>query len=101
MASRNPEAYTPDVAMTLYNLVFLYIKLEREEDAEGAYQEAYDIYQRLAHSHPIPYEIDYAEILVMGAYLLDRQSKYLEEAKAILDRYPEHPRARKILSSIE
>jgi len=101
LASRNPEAYTPDVAMTLYNLVFLYIKLEREEDAEGAYQEAYDIYQRLAHSHPIPYEIDYAEILVMGAYLLDRQRKYLEEAKAILDRYPEHPRARKILSSIE
>ncbi|WP_298524284.1 tetratricopeptide repeat protein [uncultured Porphyromonas sp.] len=101
LASRNPEAYTPAVAMTLYNLVFLYIKLEREKDAEGAYQEAYDIYQRLAHSHPIPYEIDYAEILVMGAYLLDRQRKYLEEAKAILDRYPEHPRARKILSSIE
>jgi len=101
LASRNPEAYTPGVAMTLYNLVFLYIKLEREKDAEGAYQEAYDIYQRLAHSHPIPYEIDYAEILVMGAYLLDRQRKYLEEAKAILDRYPEHPRARKILSSIE
>lgn len=101
LASRNPEAYTPAVAMTLYNLVFLYIKLEREEDAEGAYQEAYDIYQRLAHSHPIPYEIDYAEILVMGACLLDRQRKYLEEAKAILDRYPEHPRARKILSSIE
>ena len=101
LASRNPEAYTPAVAMTLYNFVYLYIKLEREEDAEGAYQEAYDIYQRLAHSHPIPYEIDYAEILVMGAYLLDRQRKYLEEAKAILDRYPEHPRARKILSSIE
>ncbi len=101
LAARNPEAYTPDVAMTLYNLVFLYIKLEREKDAEGAYQEAYDIYQRLAHSHPIPYEIDYAEILVMGACLLDRQRKYLEEAKAILDRYPEHPRARKILSSIE
>ena len=87
--------------MTLYNLVCLYIKLEREEDAEGAYQEAYDIYQRLAHSHPIPYEIDYAEILVMGACSLDRQRKYLEEAKAILDRYPEHPRARKLLSSIE
>ena len=101
LSARNPEAYTPDVAMTLYNLVFLYIKLEREEDAEGAYQEAYDIYQRLAHSHPIPYEIDYAEILVMGACSLDRQRKYLEEAKAILYRYPEHPRARKILSSIE
>ena len=101
LSARNPETYTPAVAMTLYNLVFLYIKLEREEDAEGVYQEAYDIYQRLAHSHPIPYEIDYAEILVMGAYLLDRQRKYLEEAKAILDRYPEHPRARKILSSIE
>ena len=101
LSARNPEAYTPDVAMTLYNLVCLYIKLEREEDAEGAYQEAYDIYQRLAHSHPIPYEIDYAEILVMGACSLDRQRKYLEEAKAILDRYPEHPRARKILSSIE
>ena len=101
LSARNPETYTPAVAMTLYNLVFLYIKLEREEDAEGVYQEAYDIYQRLAHSHPIPYEINYAEILVMGAYLLDRQRKYLEEAKAILDRYPEHPRARKILSSIE
>ena len=101
LAEDNPEVYKPDVAMTLNNLVLFYLDLKDEEDAETAYQEAHDIYQDLACHHPQAYEIDYARILAMGFGLLGKPKEYQEEAKEILDKYPEHPKARKILSCIE
>ena len=101
LAQQNPEAYLPDVATSLNNLTILYLELEKKEDAEKAYLEAHDIYQKLANRHPRAYEIDYAMILVIGFNLLDKSEEDLEEAKAILSKYPEHPKARKLLSAIE
>ena len=101
LARQNPEAYLPDVAMTQQNLTIFYLRLEKKEDAEKAYLEAHDIYQKLASRHPRAYEIDYAMILVMGFYLLEKPKEDLEEAKAILGKYPEHPKARKLLNIIE
>ena len=60
LSKQNPEAYKPDVAMTLNNLVILYLELKKKGDAEKAYQGAHDIYQKLAGRHPGAYEIDYA-----------------------------------------
>ena len=40
-------------------------------------------------------------ILVMGFDLLGKPKEDLEEAKAILGKYPEHPKARKLLNIIE
>ena len=101
LAEQNPEAYKPYVAMTLNNLVILYLKLKKKGDAEKAYQGAHDIYQKLAGRHPGAYEIDYAGILVMGFFLLGKPKDDLEEAKAILGNYPEHPKAQNFLSYIE
>ena len=101
LAKQNPEAYKPDVAMTLNNLVILYLELKKKGDAEKAYQGAHDIYQKLAGRHPGAYEIDYAGILVMGFFLLGKPKEDLEEAKAILGNYPEHPKAQNFLSYIE
>ena len=101
LAQKNPEAYKPDVAASLNNLTPLYLGLGKKEDAEKAYQEAHDIYQKLASRHPRAYEIDYAMILVMGFDLLGKPKEDLEEAKAILGKYPENPRARKLLNIIE
>ena len=101
LARQNPEAYKPDVAMTLNNLVILYLELKKKGDAEKAYQGAHDIYQKLAGRHPGAYEIDYAGILVMGFFLLGKPKEDLEEAKAILGNYPEHPKAQNFLSFIE
>ena len=101
LMEKNPEAYEPDVAMTLQNLTILYLGLGKKEDAEKAYLEAHDIYQKLAIRHPRAYEIDYARILAMGFNLLGKPKEDLEEAKAILGKYPEHPKARKLLSAIE
>ena len=101
LMEKNPEAYEPDVAMTLQNLTILYLGLGKKEDAEKAYLEAHDIYQKLANRHPRAYEIDYARILVMGFDLLGKPIEDLEKAKAILGKYPEHPKARKLLSAIE
>lgn len=89
------------MATTLNNLVSLYVGLKKIEEAEKAYQEAHDIYQKLASHHPRAYEIKYAKILVMGFDFLGKPKEDLEEAKAILDKYPEHPKAQELLSQIE
>lgn len=101
LADQNPEAYSPKVATTLNNLVSLYVGLKKIEEAENSYQEAHDIYQDLASRHPRAYGIDYAKLLVMGFALLSKPKEDLEKAKAILDKYPEHPKAQKLLSHIE
>ena len=101
LAKQNPEAYLPDVAMTQQNLTIFYLRLEKKEDAEKAYQEAHDIYQKLAIRHPRAYEITYAKILAMGFDLLGKPKEDLEKAKAILGKYPENPKARKLLNIIE
>ncbi len=98
---KTPRAYKPEVAMALNNLALLYLDLEDEEEAEKAYQEAHDIYQDLASHHPRAYEIDYAQLLVMGFNLLGRPKEYLEEAKEILGKYSDHPKAQELLSRIE
>ena len=101
LAMQNPRAYLPDVAVTQQNLTILYLRLEKKEDAEKAYLEAHEIYQKLANRHHGTYEITYAKILVMGFDLLGKPKEDLEEAKAILGKNPEHPKARKLLSTIE
>ena len=87
--------------MTLQNLTILYLRLEKKGNAEKAYLEAHDIYQKLANRHPRAYEIDYARILVTGFYLLGKPKEDLEEAKTILGKNPEHPKAQKLLNAIE
>ena len=101
LAEKNPEAYKPDLAMTLNNITILYLQLGKKEEAEWAYQEAYTIYQELANLHSKADEINYAKTLVTGGIMLGRPLENLKEAKEILSKYPEHPEAQGLLSSIE
>ena len=101
LAEENPQAYLPEVAKALHNLTILYMALEQAGDAEDAYHEAHSIYKKLAHDHPRVYAIDYAETLIIGFSLVRKPKAYLEEAKAILSKYPEHPEAQGLLSFIE
>lgn len=101
LSRHNPEAYEPGLATTQQNLTLLYLKLEKREEAEKAYQEAHDIFHELAGKHPRAYEIDYVKILVIGFDLLSKPKEDLEEAKEILGKYPEHPQAQELLSTIE
>ena len=101
LAKQNPEAYLPDLATSLNNLTILYLGLGKKEDAEKAYQGAHDIYQKLASRHPATYKIDHARLLAIGFGLLGKSKEDLEEAKAILGKYPEHPKAQKLLNAIE
>ena len=98
---QNPEAYKPYVTVTQQNLTLLYLGQGKEEDAEKAYQEAHDIYQDLDSRYPRDYEINYAKLLVMGFALLSKPKEDLEEAKEILGKYPEYPKAQELLSHIE
>ena len=101
LSEHNLEAYKPYVTMTQQNLTLLYLEQGKEENAEKAYQEAHNIYQDLASHHPRAYEIHYAQLLVMGFDLLEKPKEYLEEAKVILDKYSEYPKAQELLSRIE
>lgn len=101
LSDQNSEAYKPYVAMTLNNLILLCLGLGKKKEAENSYQEAHDIYQDLASRHPRAYGIDYAKLLVMGFALLSKPKEELEKAKAILDKYPEHPKAQELLSTIK
>jgi tetratricopeptide repeat protein len=101
LAEENPQAYLSEVAKALHNLTILYMALEQAGDAEEAYHGAHSIYKKLAHDHPRVYAIDYAEILIIGFALVRKPKAYLEEAKAILSKYPEHPEAQGLLSFIE
>ena len=101
LAQKNPEAYLPKVATSLNNLGVLLSDTNDPKKAQDYYEEAHDIYQKLANRHPRAYEIDYAMILVMGFYLLGKPKEDLEEAKAILSKYPEHPKAQELMSFIE
>lgn len=100
-AKHNQETNKPDLATTQQNLTLLYLQQGKKEEAEKAYQEAYGIYQDLASRHPRAYGIDYAKLLVMGFDLLSKPKEYLEEAKAILGKYSDHPKAQELLSRIE
>ena len=101
LAEMNPEAYKPHLAMTLNNITILYLQLGKKEEAEWAYQEAYTIDQELANLHSKADEINYAKMLVTGVIMLGRPLENLEEAKAILSKYPEHPKTQGLLSFIE
>ena len=63
LAKANPEAYLPDVAMTLNNLAILYRDTQRMKAAEEAYQEALSIRRELAKANPEAYLPDVAVTL--------------------------------------
>ena len=101
LSKHNPQVYKSYVAVTQQNLTILYVGLEKIEDASEAYQEAHDLYQEVASHQPRAYEIKYAKMLVIGFDLLGKPKEDLEEAKSILGKYPEHPKAQELLSRIE
>ena len=101
LAKLNPEAYQPEVAITLYLLANLYMLRKDIGNAEKAYQDVHDIYNKLTKTHPGVYEVDYAQILAIGSAFLGKPEQDLEEAKAILSKYPEHPETQGLLSFIE
>jgi tetratricopeptide (TPR) repeat protein len=52
LAKANPEAYLPDVAMTLNNLGLLYLDTQRLPEAEASCQEAATILEPLWQQQP-------------------------------------------------
>ena len=56
LAQSNPQAYEPNVAMTLNNLANLYSDTQRFTESEAMYKEALEICRRLAQANPQTYE---------------------------------------------
>ncbi len=56
LAKSNPQAYEPNVAVTLNNLAILYKNTQQFTESEAMYKEALETYRRLAKSNPQAYE---------------------------------------------
>ena len=63
LATKNPQAYNPDLAGTLNNLGILLYNNNETKQAQIYYQEALDIYRELAKKNPQAYNPDLARIL--------------------------------------
>ena len=101
MAKENPRTYLPDVAMTLNNLANLHFKKNNFREALVKYEEALRIFRELAKENPRVYDIDYAQTLIMGVVLFNKDTRLLNEAKVILAKYPDVYRARQWLTRID
>ena len=78
LAAASPEAYEPDVALTLNNLAILQDNLRRYAEAEGNYTEALEIRRRLAAASPEAYEPNVADTLNNLAALQSDLRHYAE-----------------------
>ena len=81
LADSNPDAYLPDLAMTLNNIANLQVDLGRYGEAEKNHKEALEIRRRLADSNPDAYLPDLAVTLNNIAVLQVRLGRYGEAEK--------------------
>ncbi|MFE6164126.1 tetratricopeptide repeat protein, partial [Streptomyces sp. NPDC056486] len=76
----NPDAYEPDLAMSLNNLSVGYGATGRRAEALTAIEEATAIRRRLAAANPDPYEPDLANSLWITAWVLTKGPDNLPHA---------------------
>jgi tetratricopeptide (TPR) repeat protein len=69
LAAARPDAFEPDLAMSLTNLGAMLSGLGRREDALAATGEAVEIYRRLAAARPDAFEPDLARSLWAAAWI--------------------------------
>jgi len=100
LATKNPQAYNQDLAMTLNNLGLLLSNNNEIERAKDCYQEALDIRRALATKNPQAYNPDLASTLNNLANLLSnnneiKQAKdcYQEALKIYRDLAKKNPQA--------
>lgn len=100
LSHNESDVYKSSLAMTLSNLALLYAQEEELEPAKRAYAEALKIRKDLAQRHPQAYEIDYAQTLLIGETILGNSAHKIEDIKNILDKYPENPKAKKLMKGL-
>ncbi|MGD8780111.1 MAG: tetratricopeptide repeat protein [Ignavibacteria bacterium] len=100
-SQENPGTYLSYVATTLNNLAILQKAKNEYAQALENYEEALKIYRDLAKENHEAYEIDYARMLIMGAYLFEKDKEELKRAKKILEKYPNVYTAQRLLELIK
>ncbi len=85
LAVASPEAYEPDVAMTLNNLALLYSATQRFSESEAMYLEALEIRRRLAVVSPEAYEPRVADTLNNLANLYSDTQRFSESELMYLE----------------
>jgi tetratricopeptide (TPR) repeat protein len=99
LAQANPQAYLPDVAMTLNNLGNLYRDTQRLQEGEQAYREALDTYRKLAQANPQAY-LSYVAMTLNNLAILELYQDHIKQAQVLVrealtirrDLYKEHAR---------
>ena len=100
LAAQHPDAFLPNLAMSLHNLGIRLFALGRRAEALQATQEALDLYRRLAAQHPDAFLPSLARSLNnLGVMLfaLGRRAEALQATQEALDLYrrlaAQHPDA--------
>ena len=91
----------PYVATTLNNFAVLQKDKNEFPQALEKFEEALKIRRELAKENPRTYEIVYAQMLIMGVDLFNKNKDSLNEARRILGKYKNIYRANKLLDIIK
>jgi len=101
LTKKNPRAYLLDLAMTLNSLAILYKDMDEISLGLEKYEESLILYKKLAKEHPQAYEIEYGKMVLEGVVLFEKDKNDLKEAKTLLLKYPDIPKAQKFLQMID
>src|SRR5438270_8030402 len=86
LAQANPEAYLPNVAMTLNNLAVLYSETQRMKEAEEFCSEAEKALNPLWARNPVVHGDQMGRILATSALLCERRDQPNENACVLAQR---------------
>lgn len=84
-----PNLYAPDLATALSNLALLYAQEQQFEEAKKAYNEAKKLRKALALNQPEVYELEYAQILIIGNLIVGTDTQNLQIVQDIIHKYPD------------
>ncbi len=102
LADKNPDAFLPDVAMTLNNLIIL--NFEQPKAAENYLKESLPIRRKLAQANPDAQDLELARTLIIGGFVYEglgnvaQSQAFFKEALSIAMQYPDVPLAQQLIS---
>ena len=103
LSKDHPNVYNNNLALTMKNLSSLYQITNKKKQAIKVHQEALLIQRKLADINPMAYELDYAEMLILGVDNYQQNKAYLKKAKKIIlkDKYRNIHFSKKLLKWIK
>ncbi|WP_299674245.1 tetratricopeptide repeat protein [uncultured Dokdonia sp.] len=101
LSIENTQKYRYSIAMILHNMIYIYDSIDESGLAIEKYEESVIVFKNLAQESSETYDVTYSKILIIGAYLSEKNNKNLNIAKELLLKYPDVPQAQQFLQWID